>query len=86
MDDLSLNTNQVDLTLNMDDGDSDLVEFDPLFNLLLNFIVLSFLGNEWNWSHVEKLITLLIKFCLREVLDVNISVSKVLVISVVHCF
>jgi len=70
-----LATNEVNLSLDVDDRNGDSLLLDSLVKLLLHGVVISFLDNEWNWSLHEEFVTLLIEFHLGKVFDLNITVS-----------
>lgn len=67
------------MSLHMDNRNSNAKQFNSSLDLLLKYVVVTLLWDEWNWSHVEKLITLVIKFLVCELLDVNFAIGEVLI-------
>lgn len=73
-------TDQINISLHMDDRDSDLMLMDSLLHLLLKSVVCALLWNKWKRSQVvEKLAALVIKFLIREQVGVDFTFSKVLI-------
>ena len=79
---LFLTSNEVTLCLNMCNGNGNVHLPNLLSNFSLNLVVITFFGDEWNWSGTEKFITLFIYDFIRQPIEINISMSIVMVCGV----
>jgi len=66
----------------MNDWNSDVKLIDHFLQFFLQFVVLAFLGNKWNRSCGEELITFQLNFFISKAIDVNITISKMLELEV----
>lgn len=73
-------SDQVNLSSNVDNWNSDIHLCDKSLYFLFENIIFTLLGRKWDWIQVEKIITFYIKFVFSHCVKINNTISEVLIV------